>query len=221
MTLRSPDPAVAPAVPSTPAQHDRRERILDCATAALRAGGDALQMKELAQCADVSLATLYRYFPAKDHVLLAVTLSRYQRALARIQAEAPLPGTVRERVTSHLLREFAAGQREPRLTGALSRAVSETSRSYSTTIRQIERVHLQIIAHVAAAGTPLSTRHEAVLPVVADVFTAAADTIELHGGIGFTWEHDAHLYYKNALSGKVLLGGPAAQLDRLAATLAP
>jgi alkylation response protein AidB-like acyl-CoA dehydrogenase len=50
-------------------------------------------------------------------------------------------------------------------------------------------------------------------------FTAAADTIELHGGIGFTWEHDAHLYYKNALSGKVLLGGPADQLDRLAAAL--
>jgi alkylation response protein AidB-like acyl-CoA dehydrogenase len=50
-------------------------------------------------------------------------------------------------------------------------------------------------------------------------FTAAADTIELHGGIGFTWEHDAHLYYKNALSGKVLLGGPADQLDRLASAL--
>jgi alkylation response protein AidB-like acyl-CoA dehydrogenase len=50
-------------------------------------------------------------------------------------------------------------------------------------------------------------------------FTAAADTIQLHGGIGFTWEHDAHLYYKNALSGKVLLGGASDQLDRLAATL--
>ena len=50
-------------------------------------------------------------------------------------------------------------------------------------------------------------------------FTAAADTIQLHGGIGFTWEHDAHLYYKNALSGQVLLGGPGDQLDRLAATL--
>jgi alkylation response protein AidB-like acyl-CoA dehydrogenase len=50
-------------------------------------------------------------------------------------------------------------------------------------------------------------------------FTAAADTIALHGGIGYTWEHDAHLYYKNALSGKVLLGGPGDQLDRLASTL--
>ncbi len=50
-------------------------------------------------------------------------------------------------------------------------------------------------------------------------FTAAADTIQLHGGIGFTWEHDAHLYYKNALAGKVLLGGAGDQLDRLATTL--
>jgi len=45
---------------------------------------------------------------------------------------------------------------------------------------------------------------------------AAVDTVHLHGGIGFTWEHDAHLYYKNGLSNKVLLGAPGEQLDRLA-----
>jgi TetR/AcrR family transcriptional regulator, cholesterol catabolism regulator len=163
-----------PAVPSTPAQHDRRDRILETATMLLSAGGeDALQMKDLSLRADVSLATLYRYFPAKDHVLLAITLSRYEVALARVQAEQPRGRTVRERVTGHLLREFRAEQREPRLTGALSRAISETSRSYSATIERIERVHLQVIRHVAAAGAPLSARHDAVLPVVADVFTAA------------------------------------------------
>jgi alkylation response protein AidB-like acyl-CoA dehydrogenase len=48
---------------------------------------------------------------------------------------------------------------------------------------------------------------------------AAVDTVQLHGGIGFTWEHDAHLYYKNGLSNKVLLGGPGGQLDRLANSL--
>jgi len=171
-------PAVGPAVPSTPAQHGRRDRILETATAMLSGGGeDALQMKELSQRADVSLATVYRYFPAKDHVLLAITLSRYERALARVQDEPAHGGTVRERVTAHLLREFRAGQREPRLTAALSRAVSETSRSYSATIERIERLHLQVIRHVAAVGgplaAPLSPRHDAVLPVVADVFTAA------------------------------------------------
>jgi TetR/AcrR family transcriptional regulator, cholesterol catabolism regulator len=174
VTGRSPAPVVAPAVPSTPAQHGRRERILDCATAALSAGGgEALQMKDLAQRAGVSLATLYRYFPAKEHVLLAITLSRYRGALARVQGELPHGGTVRERVTRHLLREFGAGQREPRLIAALARAVSETSRSYSTAIEQIERVHLQVIRHVAGGGVPLSPRHDAVLPVVVDVFGAA------------------------------------------------
>ena len=49
---------------------------------------------------------------------------------------------------------------------------------------------------------------------------AAAATIQLHGGIGFTWEHDAHLYYKNAISQHALFGGPREQLDRLSALLA-
>jgi alkylation response protein AidB-like acyl-CoA dehydrogenase len=48
---------------------------------------------------------------------------------------------------------------------------------------------------------------------------AATAAIQLHGGIGFTWEHDAHFYYKNAVAGRVLLGGPGEQLDRLRATL--
>ena len=164
-----------PAVPSTPAQHGRRDRILETAAAILAAGGeDALQMKELAQRADVSLATLYRYFPAKDHVLLAITLSRYERALARVRQEPGRPGTIRERVTAHLLREFRAGQREPLLTAALSRAVSETSRSYSAAIEQIEDTHLQVIRHVAAAGRRLTPWEEAVLPVIVDVFGAAS-----------------------------------------------
>ncbi len=51
---------------------------------------------------------------------------------------------------------------------------------------------------------------------VSDAYVAAATaTIQLHGGIGFTWEHDAHLYYKNAISQNALFGDPRAQLDRL------
>jgi len=37
-------------------------------------------------------------------------------------------------------------------------------------------------------------------------FAAAADTIQLHGGIGFTWEHPAHLYFKRAKTNQLLLG---------------
>ncbi len=43
-----------------------------------------------------------------------------------------------------------------------------------------------------------------------DAFTeVAAGTIQVHGGIGFTWDHDAHLYYRRAVSSAALLGGPA------------
>jgi alkylation response protein AidB-like acyl-CoA dehydrogenase len=56
--------------------------------------------------------------------------------------------------------------------------------------------------------------------LLADTYAeAAVDTVQLHGGIGFTWEHDAHLYQKNGLSNRVLLGGPGDQLDRLADSL--
>ncbi|HEV7789283.1 MAG TPA: acyl-CoA dehydrogenase family protein [Pseudonocardia sp.] len=36
----------------------------------------------------------------------------------------------------------------------------------------------------------------------------AAENIQIHGGIGFTWEHPAHLYFKRATSTEVLLGSP-------------
>ncbi|HVT65002.1 MAG TPA: acyl-CoA dehydrogenase family protein [Mycobacteriales bacterium] len=44
---------------------------------------------------------------------------------------------------------------------------------------------------------------------------AAADNIQVHGGIGFTWDHPAHLYLKRAKSSELLLGDPATHRDRL------
>ncbi|GMQ93012.1 MAG: acyl-CoA dehydrogenase family protein [Acidimicrobiia bacterium] len=45
---------------------------------------------------------------------------------------------------------------------------------------------------------------------------AAGDTIQIFGGIGFTWEHDAHLYLKRAKSTALLLGSVESYRDRLA-----
>jgi alkylation response protein AidB-like acyl-CoA dehydrogenase len=45
----------------------------------------------------------------------------------------------------------------------------------------------------------------------------ATDTIQVHGGIGFTWEHQAHLYYKRAVTDAVLLGSAEQHRDRVAA----
>ncbi|MGQ0464151.1 MAG: acyl-CoA dehydrogenase family protein [Sporichthyaceae bacterium] len=47
----------------------------------------------------------------------------------------------------------------------------------------------------------------------------ARETLHVFGGIGFTWEHDAHLFYRRALANQSVLGDPAAHRVRLAATL--
>lgn len=44
----------------------------------------------------------------------------------------------------------------------------------------------------------------------------AADTIQVHGGIGFTWEHQAHLYFKRATTDAALLGSAEAHRSRVA-----
>ena len=47
-------------------------------------------------------------------------------------------------------------------------------------------------------------------------FLCAAENIQVHGGIGFTWEHDAHLYFKRARSNAALLGSASWHRQRIA-----
>ena len=50
-------------------------------------------------------------------------------------------------------------------------------------------------------------------------YHAAADNIQIHGGMGFTWEHPAHLYFKRAKASELLFGDPAHHREVLAEQL--
>ena len=50
-------------------------------------------------------------------------------------------------------------------------------------------------------------------------FFCAAENIQVHGGIGFTWEHDAHLYFKRAKTSQLLFGDSAEWRTRLASRI--
>lgn len=53
-----------------------------------------------------------------------------------------------------------------------------------------------------------------------DAYFAAADrNIQIHGGMGFTWEHPAHLYFKRAKASQILFGTPALHRERVATAL--
>ncbi|MFS0883891.1 acyl-CoA dehydrogenase family protein [Aeromicrobium sp. 179-A 4D2 NHS] len=49
---------------------------------------------------------------------------------------------------------------------------------------------------------------------------AAGNNIQIHGGIGFTWEHSAHLYFRRAKASSALFGTPKRHRDRIADLLA-
>ncbi len=50
-------------------------------------------------------------------------------------------------------------------------------------------------------------------------FFSAAENIQIHGGIGFTWEHNAHLYFKRAKSSELLFGDPSFHREKIAVHL--
>jgi alkylation response protein AidB-like acyl-CoA dehydrogenase len=77
------------------------------------------------------------------------------------------------------------------------------------------------VAYAAAAVAEDSSE----IPVVASLvkaygsevyFHVAAENIQIHGGIGFTWEHDAHLFFKRAKSSELFLGDGSYHRERLA-----
>lgn len=77
------------------------------------------------------------------------------------------------------------------------------------------------VQYAAAAVTENSDE----IPVLASLlkayasetyFHVAAENIQIHGGIGFTWEHDAHLYFKRAKSSELFLGDGNYHRERLA-----
>ncbi len=87
----------------------------------------------------------------------------------------------------------------------------------------VELESARAAAHHAAAAVAAGDPDVEVATSVAQAYCsdaavhAAEECVQLHGGIGMTWEHPAHLYLKRAKSDQITFGGPGAHRRRLAA----
>jgi alkylation response protein AidB-like acyl-CoA dehydrogenase len=71
-------------------------------------------------------------------------------------------------------------------------------------------------AAALASGDEPSVHASLAKFTTADTYVKAAlEAIQLHGGIGFTWENDTHLWYRRAKSSEVFLGTPAFHRERM------
>ncbi len=109
----------------TKSQAARRERAIAAALELASEGGyEAVQMRDVAQRADIALGTLYRYFSGKDHLLAAAQVEWVEALEARVGTKPPRGETTADRLVDLLRRATRAMEREPKLSAALVTAMS-------------------------------------------------------------------------------------------------
>jgi TetR/AcrR family transcriptional regulator, cholesterol catabolism regulator len=123
------------------AQRDRRRRILEATLQLASKGGyDAVQMRTVAERAEVALGTLYRYFPSKIHLLVSALALEFEGIQEKLDRKA-IPGATPYERTLHVLgRVTRVMQREPLLTEAMTRAFMFADPSASAEVNAVARL---------------------------------------------------------------------------------
>jgi TetR/AcrR family transcriptional regulator, cholesterol catabolism regulator len=157
------------------AQRDRRKRILDATIELASTGGfDAVQMRAVAERADVALGTLYRYFPSKIHLLVSALGRELERADGALR-DRPIPGdTAAERVIYVLKRTTRGMQGDAHLTEALTRAFMFADASVQSEIHTVGMLLTQMMTRAMHPGqTELTEEDVAIARVIGDVWLSA------------------------------------------------
>ncbi|HEV3353663.1 MAG TPA: TetR family transcriptional regulator [Acidimicrobiales bacterium] len=164
----------APAAESKRARNQaaRRERVIAAAVDLASEGGyDAVQMRDVAAQADVALGTLYRYFPSKDHLLIAALAEQVSTLQRRLAQKPPRGTSAADRVVDVLHRASRALEREPQLTAALVNALSSADPSVAEAKQEVSDILAAVIAD--AVDHDALANSEDVVRVLGHVWFAA------------------------------------------------
>lgn len=143
------------APPLTERQEARRRGILQAgAQLAGRGGFEAVQMREVADAAGVALGTLYRYFPSKVHLLVAIMQDQLQHLHITLRRQPPAGDDAAQRVAETLMRAFRALQRDPHLADAMVRALTFADRGVSPEVDAVSRLTTAIVLDAMGLEDP-------------------------------------------------------------------
>jgi TetR/AcrR family transcriptional regulator, cholesterol catabolism regulator len=130
----------------TKSQAARRDRVIRAALELGAEGGyDAVQMRDVATRAAVALGTIYRYFPSKDALLLAVMVQWLGDLEQRVTRHPPAGDTTVERIMDVLTRALRAMDRDPRLTAAVIGAMTAGDPASVPAINEVTRAMARIM----------------------------------------------------------------------------
>jgi AcrR family transcriptional regulator len=158
------------------AQRDRRKRILDATIKLASQGGfDAVQMRAVAERADVALGTLYRYFPSKIHLLVSALQREFERTEVALRDKPVQGDTTADRVIAVLKRNTRGMQSDPQLTEALTRAFMFADASVQAEIHQVGMLLTSMLtrAMYPEGHDELTEQDVALTRVIGDVWLSA------------------------------------------------
>jgi len=157
------------------AQRDRRKRILDATIELASQGGfDAVQMRAVAERADVALGTLYRYFPSKIHLLVCALSRELERAELVLRDRPAVGDTPAERVINILKRTSRGMQGDSHLTEALTRAFMFADASVAQEIHGVGMILTRMMTRAMHPGREEFTEDDvAIARVLGDVWLSA------------------------------------------------
>jgi AcrR family transcriptional regulator len=137
--VSEPQRAGATTAPTRNDQRDRRRRVIDAAfELGAERGYEAVQMRDVSAIANVSLATIYRYFSSKDHLLAAAMTEWTAKLQGRVAQSPPKGDTAVAQLSDVLGRATGAMARQPRLTAALVRALSSADPGVRESAAQVQ-----------------------------------------------------------------------------------
>jgi TetR/AcrR family transcriptional regulator, cholesterol catabolism regulator len=172
---KTASPAVATSGPveselGSAAQRERRKRIIDATLALASKGGyDAVQMRAVAERADVALGTLYRYFPSKIHLLVSGLAREFERAKEKLDRR-PIPGDTRHERTFYVLNLVTKNmQREPQLIEAMTRAFMFADPSAASEVNAVAAIMEEILTSAMHDGEPTADER-AIARIIGDVW---------------------------------------------------
>nr|WP_246304426.1 TetR family transcriptional regulator [Nocardioides thalensis] len=172
------DSAADPVANGSAAQRDRRKRILDATYALAKEGGfDAVQMRAVAEQAEVALGTLYRYFPSKIHLLVAALDQQFADAAERLNVRE-IPGDTQADRVLYVLKRLTRGmQGDAKLTEALTRAFMFADSSVAEGIHSVGMAMTSIVNHAMHGGPvdadSITDEDVAIARVIGDVWLSA------------------------------------------------
>jgi TetR/AcrR family transcriptional regulator, cholesterol catabolism regulator len=167
---RTQPAATTDAEAGSAAQRERRKRILDATLALASKGGyDAVQMRTVAERADVALGTLYRYFPSKIHLLVGALTEEMDQIQDKLDRK-PIPGeTAADRMLYVLSRVTGNMQRDPMLTEAMTRAFMFADPSAAAEVNTVAQQMTRMFTKAMHDGEP-SADDIAIARVIGDVW---------------------------------------------------